>query len=218
MGGGATFGDMARIALNGRLLVPGKMEGIGRFTLNTLKHLIKLRPEDNFLLVVDRADNALFHLGPNVEVVRIRIPARRPWLMKLWFGRPLSRVLKRWKADVFVSLEGPLAMNMPHDFPQLTVIHDLNFEHRPDGLPFFWRRYYQTEFPRFAQLAHVLGTVSDYSRQDLARTYDLDPAQIEVFPNAADVSFKPATSRQRDDARKSLSQGRPYFIFIGSIA
>ncbi len=217
MGGGGTFGDMARIALNGRLLVPGKMEGIGRFTLNTLKHLIKLRPEDNFLLVVDRADNALFHLGPNVEVVRIRIPARRPWLMKLWFGRPLSRVLKRWKADVFVSLEGPLAMNMPHDFPQLTVIHDLNFEHRPDGLPFFWRRYYQTEFPRFAQLAHVLGTVSDYSRQDLARTYDLDPAQIEVFPNAADVSFKPATSRQRDDARKSLSQGRPYFIFIGSI-
>ena len=52
MGGGGTFGDMARIALNGRLLVPGKMEGIGRFTLNTLKHLIKLRPEDNFLLVV----------------------------------------------------------------------------------------------------------------------------------------------------------------------
>ena len=134
MGRGGTFEVMARIALNGRLLVPGKLEGIGRFTLNTLTQLVALRPDDAFLLVVDRPDDEMFRLGPNVEVVRIRIPARRPWLMKWWFGKPLSRVLRKWNADAFVSLEGPIATDMPADFPQLTVIHDLNFEHRPEGL------------------------------------------------------------------------------------
>ena len=80
MGRGGTFEVMARIALNGRLLVPGKLEGIGRFTLNTLTQLVALRPDDAFLLVVDRPVDEMFRLGPNVEVVRIRIPARRPWL------------------------------------------------------------------------------------------------------------------------------------------
>ena len=86
MGAGGTFERMARIALNGRLLVPGKLEGIGRFTLNSLRHLVALRPDDAFLLVVDRPEDEMFRLGPNVEVVRIRIPARRPWLIRWWLG------------------------------------------------------------------------------------------------------------------------------------
>ena len=118
MGAVGTFEHMARIALNGRLLVPGKMEGIGRFTLRCLEGLVALRPNDTFLLLVDRPDDKVFHLGPNVEVHRIRIPARRPWLIRWWFGRPMSRVLKAWKAEAFVSLEGPIATKMPSEFPQ----------------------------------------------------------------------------------------------------
>ena len=217
MGVGGTFEGMARIALNGRLLVPGKLEGIGRFTLNTLKHLVALRPEDDFLLVVDRPADEMFDLGPNVKVVRIRIPARRPWLIRWWFGRPLGRVLRRWKAEAFVSLEGPLAMDMPPDFPQLSVIHDLNFEHRPEGLPSRWRKFYQTQFPRYAQRADILGTVSDFSKRDLADTYGVEEDQIEVFPNAADEVFQPIEDAQIDKAQTQFAAGRPYFLFVGSL-
>lgn len=217
MGRGGTFEVMARIALNGRLLVPGKLEGIGRFTLNTLTQLVALRPDDAFLLVVDRPDDEMFRLGPNVEVVRIRIPARRPWLMRWWFGRPLGRVLRKWNADAFVSLEGPLATDMPSDFPQLTVIHDLNFEHRPEGLPTSWRRYYQQEFPRFARRAQALGTVSEFSRSDLAKTYDLDASRIELFYNAAEEAFQPGSKEKNKASREALAGGNPYFIFVGSL-
>ena len=217
MGTVGTFEHMARIALNGRLLVPGRMEGIGRFTLRCLERLVALRPDDDFLLVVDRPDEALFHLGPNVEVRRIRIPARRPWLIRWWFGRPMSRVLKTWNADAFVSLEGPIATEMPTDFPQLSVIHDLNFEHRPDGLPARWAQYYTTEFPKYARRADVLGTVSEFSRRDLERTYGLDASYIQVFPNAADESFQPATKTEVEQAQKTFAAGRPYFLFVGSL-
>lgn len=217
MGDSGTFDFMARIALNGRLLVPGRMEGIGRFTLRCLERLVALRPDDDFLLVVDRPDEALFHLGPNVEVRRIRIPARRPWLIRWWFGRPMSRVLKTWNADAFVSLEGPIATEMPTDFPQLSVIHDLNFEHRPDGLPARWAQYYTTEFPKYARRADVLGTVSEFSRRDLERTYGLDASYIQVFPNAADESFQPATKTEVEQAQKTFAAGRPYFLFVGSL-
>jgi glycosyltransferase involved in cell wall biosynthesis len=217
MGTVGTFEHMARIALNGRLLVPGKMEGIGRFTLRCLEGLVALRPHDSFLLVVDRPDDALFHLGPNVEVRRIRIPARRPWLIRWWFGRPMSRVLRAWKADAFVSLEGPIATDMPSDFPQLSVIHDLNFEHSPEGLPSHWAHYYTSQFPKYARRADVLGTVSEYSRRDLESTYGLDFGSIHVFSNAADASFQPSTQDEVARAQKSYAEGRPYFVFVGSL-
>ena len=216
MGDSGTFDFMARIALNGRLLVPGKLEGIGRFTLTTFRGLVARRPEDQFLLVVDRPYDELFELGPNVEVRRIHIPARRPWLIRWWFAGPLRRVLMAWKADAFVSTEGPLATSMPEDFPQMTIIHDLNFEHRPGDLPQKWASFYQRMFPRYARSAKVLGTVSEYSKLDLASSYGLQASDIRVFPNAADEAFVPASDAVRVRTQDRLAEGHPYFIYVGS--
>ena len=216
MGDGGTFDFMARIALNGRLLVPGKLEGIGRFTLTTFRGLVSRRPGDQFLLVVDRPHDAMFELGPNVEVRRIRIPARRPWLIRWWFAGPLRRVLTAWKADAFVSTEGPLATSMPAHFPQMTVIHDLNFEHRPGDLPQKWASFYRRMFPRYARLAKVVGTVSEFSKMDLASSYGLRASDIQVFPNAADECFAPASEATKVKAQSQLAGGHPYFIYVGS--
>ena len=208
---------MARIALNGRLLVPGKLEGIGRFTLRCLEELVKLRPADQFLLLVDRPIHEMHRLGPNVEVRRILVPGRRPWLLKIWFGVALTSVLKRWKADAFVSLEGPLATGMPLDFPQLSVIHDLNFLHHPEWLPEHWARYYTKWFPRFARRANVLATVSDFSRMDLVKSVGLEPETIRVIPNAPDGVFQPLDDIELRKAQQEFAGGRPYFVFVGSL-
>ena len=216
MGDSGTFDFMARIALNGRLLVPGKLEGIGRFTLTTFRGLVSRRPNDQFLLVVDRPYDEMFELGPNVEVQRIRIPARRPWLIRWWFAGPLRRVLKAWKADAFVSTEGPLATSMPAHFPQMTVIHDLNFEHRPGDLPQKWASFYKKMFPRYASVAKVLGTVSEFSKMDLASSYNLEASDIWVFPNAVDEAFAPASDTTKFKVQAELAGGHPYFIYVGS--
>ena len=216
MGDSGTFDFMARIALNGRLLVPGKLEGIGRFTLTTFRGLVSRRPNDQFLLVVDRPYDELFDLGPNVEVRRIRIPARRPWLIRWWFAGPLRRVLQAWKADAFVSTEGPLATRMPAHFPQMTVIHDLNFEHRPGDLPQKWASFYKKMFPRYASLAKVIGTVSEFSKMDLASSYNLEASDIWVFPNAVDEAFAPASETTSFKVQAELAGGHPYFIYVGS--
>ena len=217
MGREGTFERMARIALNGRLLVPGKLEGIGVFTWKCLQELVRLRPHDEFLLVVDRPHDEMFELGPNVEVRPMPIPGRRPWLLKLWFGWPLRALLRKWGAEAFVSLEGPLVLGMPSAFPQLTVIHDLNFEHHPEWLPLQWARYYRTQFPRFATKAHRLVTVSDASAQDLARTYGLQRNRISVVPNAADRAFVPLSDQAAGEVRQRHTEGERYFVFVGSL-
>ena len=71
---------MSRIALNARLLIPGKLEGTGRFTLQCYKRLIESRPDDQFLLIFDRVPPSEFAWGDNVETCHLLPPARRPWL------------------------------------------------------------------------------------------------------------------------------------------
>ncbi|MGB0149573.1 MAG: glycosyltransferase family 4 protein [Flavobacteriales bacterium] len=208
---------MARVALNGRLLVPGKLEGIGRFTQRCLEELVARRPHDEFLLLVDQPIHPSHRLGANVEVRRMVVPGRRPWLLRLWFGLVMTWTLKRWRADALVSLEGPLAMGMPASFPQLSVIHDLNFVHHPGWLPRRWARYYNRWFPAFARRANVLGTVSECSRQDLSDTYGINRDRVVVIPNAADESFVPLAPESKADAQQTYAGGSAYFVYVGSL-
>ena len=86
---------MARIALNARLLIPGKLEGTGRFTHQCYKRIIRSRPNDQFLLIFDRKPPEEFHYGSNSSSVYLLPPARRPWLFDLWFDYAITWKLKQ---------------------------------------------------------------------------------------------------------------------------
>jgi glycosyltransferase involved in cell wall biosynthesis len=106
---------------------------------------------------------------------------------------------------------------MHSDFPQLSVIHDLNFLHHPEWLPDPWARYYAKWFPRFARRANVLATVSDFSRMDLAESMGLVAEDIRVIPNAPDGVFHPLDQVEVAKAQQEFAGGRRYFVFVGSL-
>ncbi len=59
---------MARIALNARLLVANKLEGIGWFTHECFSRLAANHPVHQFLLFFDRRPDSMFDYGDHVEV------------------------------------------------------------------------------------------------------------------------------------------------------
>ncbi|MDP4953714.1 MAG: hypothetical protein NWQ53_08725, partial [Flavobacteriales bacterium] len=65
-----------RIAVNTRLLVPNKLEGIGRFSLETLKRLVLMHPEVDFFFYFDRPVPEEFVFAENVVGKRLLPPAR----------------------------------------------------------------------------------------------------------------------------------------------
>lgn len=204
---------MSRIALNARLLIPGKLEGTGRFTHQCYKRLVASRPDDEFLLIFDRTPPAEFSYGDNVKAVCLMPPARRPWLFDLWFDFAITRKLKSWKADAFVSTDGYISRRSK--LPQLNVIHDINFEHNPEWLPARYANHFRARFPEYARNASKLCTVSEYSKNDIADTYQIEKSHITVIPNAPDESFTPL--KDKSEQRKSHTDGNPYIVFVGSL-
>lgn len=204
-----------KIAVNTRLLLPNKLDGIGWFTCQTLKRITQKHPEHEFIFLFDRPYDAQFIFSKNIIPVVVPPPARHPVLWYIWFSIMVPKELKKYGAEVFLSPDGfiPLALKIP----TVSVIHDINFEHRPLDLPFTSRWYYQHYFPKFASKANRIATVSEFTKMDIVETYHLDLSKIDVVYNGSHELYKPLTQYEKVSVKQQYSQGEEYFIFIGSL-
>ena len=203
------------IAVNTRLLIQGKLEGIGWFTRETLSRITRDHPEHQFLFIFDRPYANEFVFTENVTPIVLSPPTRHPFLWYLWFEFQIPRILKKYKADLFFSPDGYLSLGTR--VRQLAAIHDINFAHRPKDLPWLTAKYYNYFFPRFARKARRIVTVSFFSKEDLLRTYKIGSDKIDVVYNGVNTSYTPTSELEKENAKAKYSGGKEYFLFIGSL-
>lgn len=203
------------IAINTRILLKDRLEGIGWFTYETLIRITRDHPEHHFFFLFDRRWSPEFIFSANITPVVVPLPARHPFLIKVWYDFLVPIYLKKIKADVFVSPDAMLSLATK--IPTLLVIHDLNFEHFPNDLPCLTRRFYRHQSPRFAARAKRIATVSEFSKNDIIQTYNIDSQKIDVVYNGANEGFHPIDEQQRTQTRLLYSDGVPYFVFVGSL-
>ena len=204
-----------RIAVNTRLLLKGKLEGIGWFTFETLIRMTQNHPEHEFIFIFDRPYDPDYIFSDNITPVVIGPQARHPLLFYIWFDFQIPKVLKKYKADLFLSPDGYLSLRT--QVPQLAVIHDINFVHRPDDLPWLIAKYYNYFFPKFARIAKRIATVSFYSKEDIARSFKIDYDKIDVVYDGINQIFEPLLEKEKKKIRKKYTDGTEYFLFVGAL-
>jgi glycosyltransferase involved in cell wall biosynthesis len=204
-----------RIAVNTRLLLKGKLEGIGWFTFETLIRMTQNHPEHEFIFIFDRPYDPDYIFSDNITPVVIGPQARHPLLFYIWFDFQIPKVLKKYKADLFLSPDGYLSLRT--QVPQLAVIHDINFVHRPDDLPWLIAKYYNYFFPKFARIAKRIATVSFYSKEDIARSFKIDYDKIDVVYDGINQIFEPLLEKEKKKIRKKYTNGTEYFLFVGAL-
>lgn len=205
-----------RIAVNTRLLLANKLDGIGYFTYKLLENMCKNHPQDEFIFFFDRPFDKEFIFSKNVIPVVIPCQTRHPLLWRLYFQYLIPKYLKKYKADLFFSPDGFIPKNI--NIPIINTIHDLNYVHQPQYIENpSHRRYLLKEFPVFARKSDLLITVSEFSKRDIIELYDIHHNKIEVVFNAANEAYYPLEEEEKTRYKNSLTQGRDYFYFVGSI-
>jgi len=96
-------------------------------------------------------------------------------------------------------------------------MHDINFVHRPKDLPKIRSNYYNYFFPRFAQIAKRISTVSFYSKEDITRAFKVDYDKIDVVYDGINQVFEPLTVNEKKEVRNNYTKGTEYFLFIGGL-
>ena len=204
-----------RIGINARNLLAGKLEGFGQYTLEITKRICQNHPEHEFLLFFDRPYDPQFVFSENVKPIVVFPPTRHPFLYIIWFEWQLKKRLKKEKIDVFWSPDGFCCLGS--SIPQISTIHDLNFEHNPKDLPWIVASYFRFYFPKFATKAQKIITVSEFSKADICTTYGIDKNKVKVIYNAANNDFRQLTADEILETKSEFTSGNDYFIFVGSL-
>ena len=127
----------------------------------------------------------------------------------------LSRELRRHPVDVLhVQYTAPPFAPCPI----VTTIHDLAFEHLPET--FNRRSWMQLRLTvrRTARRAQEIITVSEYSRQDIIKTYGIPADRITVTPEAAAETFARTTDETNlQTVRKRYGIEGDYILSLCSI-
>jgi Glycosyltransferase len=203
------------IAVNTQLLIKDHLEGLGWFEYETLKRITVQHPEHNFLFIFGKPYDKSFIFSDNVRAITVPIPYNHPVFWYYHFEHRIPGILKKNKIDLFLSPDGISSLNTKTK--TVFVIHDLNFEHYPKNLSFFYRHYYRYYSPRWAAKAQRIATVSEYSKADIVARYGINPQKIDVVYSAAKEAFKPVGNDIKKITRDTYALGNQYFVFVGAM-
>jgi glycosyltransferase involved in cell wall biosynthesis len=200
-----------RIAIDAHS-VGARLGGNETYAVNLIEALAEIDQANQYTLYVtkpqaiDRFDNrwANFQVRqtlPHTPLVRVPLT--------------LSRELRRRPVDLLhVQYTAPPFAPCP----VVATIHDLAFEHLPET--FNRRSWMQLRLTvrHTARRAAQIITVSEYSRQDIIKTYDIDADRITVTPEAAAETFARITDETNLQAvRKRYGIERDYILSLCSI-
>jgi len=206
------------IAINGRWLLAGKLEGTGWYSHSIIKLLIEFHPEVDWHIFYDRTPKPP-HIYPGVKCHVLRPAARHPWLWSFWNEWLVPKKLMKIKASVYWSPDGLLPSRKSlkdNQIKLITTIHDLNFIHRPKDIPLRIGDYYRQVCERSAKESDRILAVSETTKNDIILTYSIKNKDIDVTYNAPQKDFTPLSEKQKKSAQKKFANGNPYFCFLGA--
>ena len=204
-----------KIAVNTRFLIKNKLEGIGWFTYESLKRITIDHPEHEFYFFFDRKYDSEFVFAPNVHPIILFPQARHPLLWYYWFEVAIPRALKKIKPDLFLSTDGYASLHA--SCKQVLVIHDLAFEHYRNHVDPSASKYYRHFTPLYARKADRIATVSEFTKQDLVKLYQIPPEKIDVTWNGSNELFHALNAEEKEKAKKDFANGHSYFVYAGAI-
>jgi glycosyltransferase involved in cell wall biosynthesis len=194
-------------------VIDGKFQGSRTHVLELFSRVITQSPDLEFFLFLDQPD-ALPALSPAFSapnVHRIRMPHTNPLKRVYWQIPQLSR---KYKLDI---MHTQYILPWPLYGKGMVTIHDVLFETHPqffEPLFVFRSRVLMRLAAKYA--AHVF-TVSEYSKMEIARLYNVPINGITVVLNGADISrFSPGRAGKELLAKRGLVSNN-YILSVGRL-
>lgn len=203
------------IAVNTRFLIKNRLEGIGRFSLEILKRVTVKHKEHTFIFFFDRKVDKSFIFSDNIIPVVLFPQARHPFLWYCFFEFSVTKALKKYNADIFITTDGWLSTKT--NIKTIQVLHDLHYENHPEFLPYLVRKYYQYFFPKFVQKADRIITVSNFCKDEIIETYSIEKGKIDIVYNSTRNEYYQLSEREILNVKAKYTQEQSYFLFIGPI-
>lgn len=188
-----------------------KNPGIGRYMKCLVEAIISRAPENEYLLIMPR--DAVDAVSVPQQRVKKISPRLRYYSIREQVELP--RILRRERVDLLHSPHFNLPLVRP--CPTVVTIHDVIYLACPEDLASrLGRFYYRMMMGASVRLADRIITDSQFSKQDIVRYLNADPAKVEVIYPGVDEGFRPRPDPlQTQDALTRYGIRGEYILYTG---
>jgi len=203
------------IAVNTRLHKETQPQGFEDLLFELLNQVTERYPQHRFICITDRSFDEKRIFTKNVITIIAGPKTSNNLRLQYWFNYRIPALLRKHKADVFVSLEGICSLRTK--LPQCLLFSHLGAINYPQSFKKNEARFYNKYTPAFLAKAKSLATVSAYSKSLIANRYHLDIDKIMVINPVVDIIFRPLKWEEQDLIKEKYTGGLAYFLYSGHI-
>ena len=168
------------------------------FIVETFFLLAKKHPEHRFIIITDQKPAEQFSFYLNIEAIWIKPLSKNAILRKIWWDIKLPTILKKVKADLFLSFHN--ACSLTAVIPQLMIIQDL-------------------EKTRKAHIkkAKLLIVSSRSMKKKLIEKFEIGEEKITVIYPSANKMYGKINEQEKETVKNKYSEDKEFFLFNGII-
>src|SRR5579864_8696419 len=177
---------MARIGINALYLIPGEVGGTEIYLRRLLTALASIDTLNEYIVFTNRETDASlvprqanFSWEPQAVSARFR-PARILW-------EQVVLPFRTARLDVLLNPGFTAPVFAP--CPSVTVFHDLQHARHPEHFRWFDLPFWRLLLWASANRSRQLIAVSEATREDLMRFYNVDAKRIAVIPHGVEPAF-----------------------------
>jgi len=199
-----------KICIDARMIT-SRLHGISRYALNLIKELKAIDKENPYLLLVN--DDYLRNFISDAENFRLKIVSAKLYTVLEQMVIPV--ILKRERIDLFHSLSYSAPIFQP--CPTVMTIHDLIPWIFHEDYPFIHKLYYRLIVKGAAIKAAKIITVSNSSKEDLVKYFDIPENKIVVIYNGVDEIYGPQKDLSvRKKVKRQFCIERDFILYLGN--
>ena len=203
------------IAVNTRQSKGDEAKGRADLILNYFSFLAKKYPQHHFIYIFDQAFDQKFISSENIIPVIVGPEARTPLRLQYWFNYKVPAVLRKYKVDVFVSLDGICSLRTK--VPQCLLMNDLSFIHFPQFYSKSMLRFYKKFTPQFLAKGKIISITSESVKEEIIKQYNVDGDNIRLAYRSAAPIFQPIDEKEKEIVKEKYTEGKEYFLYAGSV-
>ncbi|MFA6185128.1 MAG: glycosyltransferase family 1 protein [Candidatus Shapirobacteria bacterium] len=185
--------------------------GVGQYAFNLLKNIYLIDQKNQYIIYLK--DQPLEDLPQERQNWHYKIFGPQ----KLWtkFALPIHLFTQKEKLDIFYSPGHYSPQFAP--CPTIPTIHDLGYLQFQNQ--FTKKDLYQLiNWTRqsIKKSAHII-TVSDFSKTEIEKTYQIDPQKITIAYNGVDEPLKVDLKTQQKILLSYYLQHKNYYLYLGTL-
>ncbi len=172
-------------------------------------------PADEFFFLFGGPLKSNLQFPPNITKLEAGVFPRHTLFWKYWYNYKMPSVLKKIKADLFVSTDGICSMRT--QLPQCLLVQDLAFLHGSGMMSASIAGFLKKNTGSSLKKAGQIVTSSEFSKEELIRKYGIPQQKLNLVSFAASPIFHPLDWEEKQNTKENYSGGKEYFLSVGPI-